>query len=68
MDEADERAMMEFMSRDPKPRRVLADLIMDKIREKEVEIQSTASEAQSELSESDTGAGRGLVTVSGMTG
>ena len=53
VDEADERAMLEFMSRDPKPRRVLADLIMEKIREQEVEIQSSASEAQSKDIQSD---------------
>ena len=41
--------MMQFMARDPKPRRVLADLIMDKIREKETEIQSAASDVQSEF-------------------
>ena len=54
VDEADERAMMQFMSRDPKPRRVLADLIMDKIREKEAEVQSSASEMQSEPGEGTT--------------
>ncbi|XP_043219449.1 bystin-like [Amphibalanus amphitrite] len=47
VDEADERAMMAFMAREPKPRRVLADIIMEKIREKEAELQTTNSEAQS---------------------
>jgi len=47
IDEADERAMAEFMARDPKPRRLLADIIMEKVRAKETEIQSSASEAQS---------------------
>ncbi|XP_037074043.1 LOW QUALITY PROTEIN: bystin-like [Pollicipes pollicipes] len=47
VDEADERAMLAFMAREPKPRRVLADLIMEKVREKEAELQTGASETQS---------------------
>jgi len=47
VDEADERAMEEFMSSAPKERRTLADVIKNKIDEKKTEIESHMSERPS---------------------
>lgn len=43
----DERTVQQFMPTDVKPRRVLADIIMERIREKETEINSKMSDTQS---------------------
>ncbi len=45
--EEDERAMKQFMSKEDQPRRTLADIIMEKIRDKQTEIASQVSEAPS---------------------
>lgn len=47
VDEADERAIEEFMSSEPKERRTLANVIMSKIDEKKTEIESHMSERPS---------------------
>lgn len=47
VDEADERAIEDFMSSEPKERRTLADVIMNKIDEKKTEIESHMSERPS---------------------
>ena len=43
--EEDEKALQVFMNKDPAPRRTLADMIMEKIKDKETEIASQMSEA-----------------------
>lgn len=45
--EEDEKAMALFMSRDEQPRRTLADIIQEKIRDKETEMASQMTEAVS---------------------
>nr|SVE74152.1 EOG090X058P [Daphnia barbata] len=45
VDEEDEKALALFMNPNPAPRRTLADIIMEKITEKQTEIQSQFSEA-----------------------
>lgn len=52
VDEADERALERFMSKNPPARRTLADIIQEKLTEKKTEIQSQLSD------------GRGSVQVS----
>lgn len=47
VDKDDEEAIEKFMSKNPKPRRVLADIIMDKITEKQTEIETQFSDAGS---------------------
>ena len=42
--EADERAMEQFMSKEPAPRQTLADLIQDKIRDKQTELSTHMTE------------------------
>nr|CAG4643921.1 EOG090X058P [Lepidurus arcticus] len=44
LDEADEKALQLFMNPNPAPRRTLADIIAEKITEKQTEIQSQFSE------------------------
>ena len=51
--ERDERAVEMFMNRDAEPRRTLADIIMDKIRDKQTEIASHGSEAASSSAHMD---------------
>ncbi len=45
--EEDERAMALFMNPDPAPRRTLADMIWEKVKDKETEIATQVSDAQS---------------------
>lgn len=45
IDESDEKALEMFMSKNPVPRRTLADIIMEKITEKQTEIQTQFSDA-----------------------
>lgn len=45
IDEEDERALEMFMSRNPEKTRTLADIIMDKITEKQTELRSQFSDA-----------------------
>nr|CAG4641658.1 EOG090X058P [Eurycercus lamellatus] len=45
VDEEDEKALALFMNPNPAPRRTLADIIMEKITEKQTEIQSQFSDA-----------------------
>nr|SVE75094.1 EOG090X058P [Daphnia dolichocephala] len=45
VDEEDEKALALFMNPNPAPRRTLADIIMEKITEKQTEMQSQFSEA-----------------------
>lgn len=47
MDEEDEKALALFMNPNPAPRRTLADIIMEKITEKQTEIQTQFSEIES---------------------
>lgn len=47
MDEADEKAIEMFMSKNPLPRRTLADIIMEKITEKQTELETQFSDAGS---------------------
>ena len=47
VNEEDEKAMALFMSKDEQPRRTLADIIQEKIRDKETEIASRMTEAMS---------------------
>lgn len=47
INEEDEKALELFMSENPQPRRTLADIIMEKITEKQTELQSQFSDAQS---------------------
>ena len=49
MDEEDEKALALFMNANPLPRKTLADIIMEKITEKQTEIQSQFSEADSNV-------------------
>ena len=49
--EEDEKAMALFMSKDDQPRRTLADIIQEKIRDKETEIASQMTDAVSEGSQ-----------------
>ena len=51
--EEDEKAMQVFMSREEQPRRTLADVIMEKIRDKQTEITSQMSETPSLSSQMD---------------
>nr|CAG4647865.1 EOG090X058P [Moina brachiata]SVE92983.1 EOG090X058P [Moina brachiata] len=44
IDEADERALERFMNPNPEPRRTLADIIMEKITEKQTEIDTQFSD------------------------
>ncbi|PNF29359.1 hypothetical protein B7P43_G07814, partial [Cryptotermes secundus] len=48
VDEDDERALEMFMNRNPAPRRTLADIILEKITEKQTELQTQFSDAGSE--------------------
>ena len=45
--EEDEKALQMFMNEEPRPRRTLADMIMEKIRDKETEIASHMTDAVS---------------------
>ncbi|KAK5646280.1 hypothetical protein RI129_004744 [Pyrocoelia pectoralis] len=45
--EDDEEAMKMFMNKNPSPRRTLADIIMEKIQEKEAELQSKMTDVNS---------------------
>lgn len=45
----DEKALEMFMSKKPEARLTLADMIMEKITEKQTEIQSQFTDAESEL-------------------
>lgn len=45
IDEDDEKAMEMFMSTNPMPRRTLADIIMEKITEKQTELETQFSDA-----------------------
>lgn len=47
INEEDERAMERFMSQNPAPRRTLADIIMEKITEKQTELDTKFSDAGS---------------------
>lgn len=47
VDEDDERALEMFMNRNPAPRRTLADIILEKITEKQTELQTQFSDAGS---------------------
>ncbi|XP_046452974.1 bystin-like [Daphnia pulex] len=47
VDEEDEKALALFMNPNPAPRRTLADIILEKITEKQTEIQSQFSEIES---------------------
>ncbi|GLV41446.1 by S6 [Carabus blaptoides fortunei] len=47
IDENDERALEMFMSKNPAPRRTLADIIMEKITEKQTELETQFSDAGS---------------------
>ncbi|KAJ8913502.1 hypothetical protein NQ315_017052 [Exocentrus adspersus] len=47
VDEADEKAMEMFMSKNPLPRRTLADIIMEKLTEKQTELETHFSDAGS---------------------
>ncbi|XP_063224155.1 bystin [Bacillus rossius redtenbacheri] len=47
VDEEDERALEMFMSANPAPRRTLADIIMEKVTEKQTELQTQCSDAGS---------------------
>ncbi|KAJ8871151.1 hypothetical protein PR048_027456 [Dryococelus australis] len=47
VDEEDERALEMFMSANPAPRRTLADIIMDKVTEKQTELQTQCSDVGS---------------------
>ncbi|XP_018573901.1 bystin [Anoplophora glabripennis] len=47
IDEADEKAIELFMSKNPLPRRTLADIIMEKITEKQTELETQFSDAGS---------------------
>ncbi|XP_012534195.1 bystin [Monomorium pharaonis] len=47
IDEADERALQMFMSKDPVPTRTLADIIMEKLTEKKTEIETQFSDVRS---------------------
>jgi essential nuclear protein 1 len=44
----DERALEMFMNHNPAPRRTLADIILEKITEKQTELQTQFSDAGSE--------------------
>lgn len=46
MDEEDEKALELFMNPNPAPRRTLADIILEKITEKQTEMQSQFSEVE----------------------
>jgi essential nuclear protein 1 len=48
VDEDDERALEMFMNHNPAPRRTLADIILEKITEKQTELQTQFSDAGSE--------------------
>jgi len=50
VDEEDEKALALFMNTNPLPRKTLADIIMEKITEKQTEIQSQFSEVDSKYS------------------
>ena len=47
VDEEDEKALALFMNPNPAPRRTLADIILEKITEKQTEIQTQFSEVES---------------------
>ena len=47
VDEEDEKALEMFMCKDPPARRTLADIIQEKITEKQTEILTQFSDAQS---------------------
>lgn len=47
IDEEDEKAIEKFMSKNPAPRRTLADIIMEKITEKQTELDTHFSDAGS---------------------
>jgi hypothetical protein len=47
VDEDDERALEMFMNHNPAPRRTLADIILEKITEKQTELQTQFSDAGS---------------------
>lgn len=47
INEDDEKAMEKFMSKNPVPRRTLADIIMEKITEKQTELETQFSDAGS---------------------
>ncbi|XP_069676242.1 bystin [Periplaneta americana] len=47
VDEEDERALEMFMNRNPAPRRTLADIILEKITEKQTELETQFSDAGS---------------------
>lgn len=51
--EEDERAMAQFMSREQEPRRTLADIILEKIRDKRTEITSQMSETTATATQLD---------------
>ena len=51
--EEDEKALHVFMNKNPAPRRTLADMIMEKIKDKETEIASQMSEAVTMASRMD---------------
>jgi hypothetical protein len=48
VDEDDERALEMFMNHNPAPRRTLADIILEKITEKQTELQTQFSDVGSE--------------------
>lgn len=48
--EEDEKALEKFMSANPAPRLTLADIIMEKITEKQTEIHSKLSDVESKSS------------------
>jgi essential nuclear protein 1 len=48
VNEDDERALEMFMNHNPAPRRTLADIIMEKITEKQTELQTQFSDVGSE--------------------
>jgi hypothetical protein len=48
VDEDDERALEMFMNHKPAPRRTLADIILEKITQKQTELQTQFSDAGSE--------------------
>jgi essential nuclear protein 1 len=48
VNEEDERALEMFMNHNPAPRRTLADIILEKITEKQTELQTQFSDAGSE--------------------
>lgn len=47
MAEDDEKALEKFMNMNPEPRRTLADIIMEKITEKQTEIRTQFSDNES---------------------